>query len=54
VVKPQILNAGPDHLSMITNGEEPSNLVENFLDAQLFSIHIVDEYFANIIEFFST
>jgi len=26
VVKPGILNAGPDHLSRITNGEEPSSL----------------------------
>jgi hypothetical protein len=54
VVNPTILNAGPDHLSRITNGEEPSNLEENFLDAQLFSIHIVDEYFVDIIQFFST
>jgi hypothetical protein len=54
VVKPGRLNAGPDHMSRITNGEEPSNLEDNFLDAQLFSVQIVDEYFANIIEFFST
>jgi hypothetical protein len=54
VVKPGRLNAGPDHLSRITNGEEPSNLEDNFPDAQLFSVHIVDEYFADIIEFLST
>jgi hypothetical protein len=30
VVKPGRLNAGPDHLSKITNGEEPSNLEDNF------------------------
>jgi len=54
VVKPGRLNAGPDHLSIITNGEEPSNLEDNFLDAQLFSVQFVDEYFANIIEFLST
>jgi hypothetical protein len=53
VVKPGRLNAGPDHLSRITNGEEPSSLEDNFPDAQLFSV-IVDEYFSNIIEFFST
>jgi hypothetical protein len=53
-VKPGRLNAGLDHLFMITNGEEPSNLEDKFLDAQLFSVQIVDEYFANIIEFLST
>jgi hypothetical protein len=29
-------------------------LEDNFLDAQLFSVQIADEYFADIIEFFST
>jgi hypothetical protein len=53
VVKPRILNAGPNHLSRITNGEEPSSLEENFPDAQLFLVHIIDDYFADIIEFFS-
>jgi hypothetical protein len=38
VVKPRRLNAGPNHLSRITNGEEPSNLEENFPNAQLFSV----------------
>jgi hypothetical protein len=37
------LNAGPDHLSRVTNGEEPMNLEDKFLDAQLFSVQIVDE-----------
>jgi len=54
VVNPRRLNAGPNHLSRITNGEEPSNLEDNFSDAQLFSVQIVDEYFADIIDFFST
>jgi hypothetical protein len=36
VVKPGRLNAGPDHLSRITNGEEPNNLEDKFLDAYLF------------------
>jgi hypothetical protein len=43
IVKPRNLNIGPDHLSRITNGEEPTNLEVNFLDAQLFSMQIVDE-----------
>jgi hypothetical protein len=32
------LNIGPDHLSGITNGEEPMNLEDNFPDAQLFLV----------------
>jgi hypothetical protein len=47
------LNVGPDHLSRVTNGEEPTNLEDNFLDAQLFSVQIVDEYFADIIQYLS-
>ena len=43
IVKPEKLNAGPNHLSRITNGEEPTNLEGNFLDAQLFSVQIDDE-----------
>jgi hypothetical protein len=49
-----ILNAELDHLSKITNGEEPSSLEDNFPDAQLFSVQIVDEYIFDIIEFLST
>jgi hypothetical protein len=50
IVKSGKLNAGPDHLSRITNWEEPTNLEDNFPDAQLFSVQIVDKYFANIIQ----
>jgi hypothetical protein len=48
------LNAGLGHLSRITNGEEPTNIEDNFLDAQLFSVHIVDEYSTYIIQYLST
>jgi hypothetical protein len=54
VVKPGRPNTWPDHLSRITNGEEPSILEDNFPNAQLFSVKIVDEYFYDIIDFFST
>jgi hypothetical protein len=53
-IKPGKLNAGPDHLSIVTNGEEPSNLEDNFPDAQLFSVQVADEYFIDIIEYLST
>jgi hypothetical protein len=33
IVKPGKLNAGPDHLSRVMDGEEPTNLEDNFLDA---------------------
>jgi hypothetical protein len=48
------LNVGPNHVSRIANGEEPTNLEDNFPDVQLFSVYIVDEYFTDIIKFLST
>jgi hypothetical protein len=48
------LNVGHDHLSRVTNGEEPTNLEDNFPDAQLFSVQVTDEYFVDIIEHLST
>jgi hypothetical protein len=53
IVKLRKLNAGPDHLSRITNGEEPTNLEDKFPDVQLFSFQVVDEYFFDIIEYLS-
>jgi hypothetical protein len=50
IIKPGKMNVGPDHLSRVTNGEEPTNLEEIFLDPQLFSVHVADEYFIDIIE----
>jgi hypothetical protein len=53
IFKPGKLNAGPDHLSRVMDGEEPTSLEDNFLDAQLFSVQIADEYFADIIQYLS-
>jgi hypothetical protein len=50
IVKTRKLNEGRDHLPRETNGEEPNNLEDNFPDAKLFSVEIVDEYFADIIQ----
>jgi hypothetical protein len=33
IVKTGKLNAGPNHLSRVTKGEEPTNLEDNFSDA---------------------
>ena len=54
IVKPGRLNAGPYHLSRLESGEEPTDLEDSSPDAQLFSIQIVDDYFAYIIEFLVT
>jgi hypothetical protein len=50
IVKLGKLNARPDQLSRVTNGEEPTSLEDNFLDAQLFLVQIVDDYFTDIIQ----
>jgi hypothetical protein len=54
IVKPRKMNTGLDHISRVTNGEEPTNLEDNFPDAQLFSFQVADECFADIIELLST
>jgi hypothetical protein len=54
VGKPGIFNAGANHLSRITHGEEPRILEDNFPDVKLFLVQLPDEYFAYIIEFFIT
>jgi len=51
IVKLGCLNAGPDHLSQIEMGEEPTNLEEGLPDAQLFIVHIADRHFEDIIHF---
>jgi hypothetical protein len=53
IVKLGKLNVEHGHLSRITNGEEPTNLEEKFPDAHLFSVQLVDEYFADIIQYMS-
>jgi hypothetical protein len=53
IIKLGKLNARPYHLSRITNGEEPTNIEDKFPNAQLFSVQVVDEYFAEIIQYLS-
>lgn len=54
IVKLGRLNVGPDHLSRLESGEELADLEDSLPDAQLFSIQIIDDYFADIIEFLTT
>ena len=44
-MKPEQLNAGPDHLSRIEMGEEPSNLEVGLPHAQLFEVHVTNGHF---------
>jgi hypothetical protein len=49
VVKAKKLNARPDQLLHILSREDAINLDDNLLDAQLFSVKMVDDYFAGIL-----
>lgn len=48
-MKPGRLNVGHVHLSRIENGEEKTSLEEGLPNAQIFTIKVVDERFADII-----
>jgi len=54
VVKLGCLNAGPDHLSRIENGEEATNLEEGLPNAQLYAVRVADGHFEDIIHFLTT
>jgi hypothetical protein len=53
VVKPGRMNKGPNHLSRLEHGEEPTSLEDTLLDAQLLAIRRVDDHFAEIVQFLS-
>lgn len=53
-MKPGRLNAGPDHLSQIEIGEEPTTLEEGLVDVHLFVAHVEDNHFVDIIHFLTT
>jgi hypothetical protein len=54
IVKPGRMNKGPDHLSRLEHGEEPTNLEDTLPDAQLLAIRKIDDHFAEIVQFLST
>ena len=49
IVKPGHLNDGPDKLSQIETGKEPTNIEEGLPDAQLFRVNMADDYYDQII-----
>jgi hypothetical protein len=54
IVKPRRMNKGPAHLSRLEQGEEPTNLEDTLLDAQLLAIRKIDNHFTDIVQFLST
>ena len=54
MVKTGRMNKGPDHLSRLENGEEPTSLEDTLPDAQLLAIRKFDDHFAEIFQFLST
>jgi hypothetical protein len=53
MVKPGRLNKGPDHLSRLEHGEEPTCLDGTLPNAQLLAIRKVDYHFVKIVKFMS-
>jgi hypothetical protein len=54
VVNPGRMNKGPDHLSRLEHGDEPTSLEDTLPDAQLLAIKKFDDHFAKIVQFLST
>ena len=48
------LNVGPDHLSHVENGEEPTNIDDGLPEVQLFWVEVADDHYAPIGQFLST
>lgn len=49
IVKRGRLIAGPDHLSILETGEEPTIIEDNLPDVKLFKIRVSYDHFTNII-----
>jgi hypothetical protein len=48
------MNKGPDHLSRLEHGEEPTSLEDTLPDAHFLAIMNVDDHFTEIVQFLST
>jgi len=54
IVNLRRLNVGPHHIFKRETQEEPTSLEDSMPDTQIFSIKVVDDDFADIIQFLST
>jgi hypothetical protein len=54
IVKPGRMNKGPDQLSRLKHGEEPTSLEDTLSDSQLLTIRKMDCHFVDIVQFLST
>ena len=54
IVKLGRLNAGPNHLSRIESGEEPTNIEDELPDVQLFRVDMENDHYAPILQFLVT
>jgi hypothetical protein len=54
MVNPRIMNKGPDHLSRLEHGEEPTSLEDTLMDSRLLAIRNIDDHFVKIVQFMST
>ena len=48
------MNVGPDQLSRIEKGKEPTSIEDGLFDVQLFRVNMVDDHYAPIIQFLVT
>jgi hypothetical protein len=48
------MNKGPDHLSRLEHGEEPTSLEDTLPDSQILTIRNMDDHFIDIVQFLST
>jgi hypothetical protein len=48
------MNKGPDHLSRLEHGEEPTSLEDTLPNTQLLAIMNIDDHFTKIVQFLST
>jgi hypothetical protein len=48
------MNKGPDHLSRLEHGEEPTSLEDALSDAQLLAIRKINDQFTEIFQFLLT
>jgi hypothetical protein len=47
------MNKGPDHLSRLEHGEEPTSLEDTLLDSHFLAIRKIDDHFVEIVQFLS-